>query len=229
MKKMYALALVAAMFLHAHAQGQSAPAQGLLNFEIYGGPSQSYFKADIKNSSTDLSLFSPIDVHFGINVLTRVNEAWQISLQAEHLRRPVSSKETPRSGSSFFRKSSIFNNQFWNYSLGARYNVYKGNKAFFFQPSAGIAVNRVFHRAFTGGRPSTKTSLALRAEAGVKFYNRRSNYFVLGIRHQQGLNNFDKQNYPGSDTDALNVDFRSKGSFTGLFVGYGINAVKRKR
>lgn len=110
---------------------------------------------------------------------------------------------------------------------GARYNLYKGKKAFFFQPSVGLAVNRTNLQAFLGATPSTATSLIVRAEAGVKFYNRRNNYFVFGLRHQHGLNDFDEHQLMNSTSNPLRIESTSKGSFTGIFIGYGINTGKK--
>lgn len=227
MKKFYGFTFVAFIFFFTHAKGQVSHGPGLLNFELYGGPSISYFDVDIQNAHSDMSLFSPIDAHLGINVLTRVTDAWQVSLQAEYLRRPVGAKETNLNGETISRRSSAFDNRFGNYSIGARYNIYQGNKAYFFQPSVGLAVNNVAGDFYSGASSSTRTGLTLRVETGVKFYNRRNNYFILGIRHQQGLNRLDQQHFPGTPSYPRSMDFTSKGSFTGLFVGYGINTGKK--
>lgn len=228
MKKFFTFLFAVPVFLCFNAWGQDITAPGLFNFEIYGGPSKSHFDVDIQNAENGMSLFSPVDAHMGINVLTRVTDVWQVSLQGEYLRRPVGSKET-YNGRTTSRRSTSFDKEFANYSIGARYNLYKGKKAFFFQPSVGLAVNKVHQWAFGGGSISTNTTLTLRTEAGVKFYNRRNNYFVVGIRHQQGMNSFDKQFHAGTGPGSLSLDFRSKGSFTGLFVGYGINTGRKNR
>ena len=77
MRKSFTFFISAFACLCSNAWGQDIKAPGLFNFEIYGGPSKSYFNVDIQNSNNDMSVFSPIDAHLGLNILTRDTDAWQ--------------------------------------------------------------------------------------------------------------------------------------------------------
>ncbi|WP_139183593.1 hypothetical protein [Algoriphagus alkaliphilus] len=67
--------------------------------------------------------------------------------------------------------------------------------------------------------------IGLRLEGGMKIYNRRGNYFLGGLRYQQGLILMDKMNAAVRYNERIGhvLSAKSRGTYAGLFVGYGIN------
>ncbi|RZS96196.1 hypothetical protein [Cecembia calidifontis] len=192
-------------------------AQGKFNLELYGGGNQSFFEAEKLTTDPSATIQSPLDFHLGVNFLTRMAARWQLSVQAEWLRVPFS--ENYPEGSGFGK--SIIGEEYGVYALGARYNWDKGEYGFFIQPSIGVATNRYFD-THQGAQSAENQKLALspvfRTEAGIKLYNKRNNYFVFGVRQQFGVSNLYREKWEGS-----NFNVNNRGSYLGLFMGYGIN------
>jgi hypothetical protein len=193
--------------------------QGKINLELYGGPQKSFNDKIAGVQSPGLKVFNPWDLHLGANLLYRINQQWQLSLQAEGIRNTRSSVFYPNYPNQIPQIGSRRPELLGNYSIGARYNWERGKYALFTQPSAGITVNK-----YTENGSSLQTSIAgnLRIEAGIKLYTPRKNYLVLGARYQQGLgqlNAFDFYNLIANTA----VEDKRRGSYAGLFMGYGIN------
>jgi len=192
-------------------------AQGKFNLELYGGGNQSFFQSEKLTTDPLATIQSPLDFHLGVNFLTRLNARWQLSAQAEWLRVPFSENHPQGSG---FGKS-IVGEEYGVYAFGARYNWEKGKYGFFIQPSIGVATNRFFDTN-QSTVPVEDRTLALspvfRTEAGIKVYNKRKNYFVFGLRQQLGFSNLYREQW-----DWSNFNVNNRGSYLGLFMGYGIN------
>jgi len=164
----------------------TASAQGLVDVELYGGPIQTYLKEGAGLNSSGYESENPITGHLGINLLTRVTDNWQISLQGEIFRVTQHFTQAFQGGR---MEQNHGSRHFGNIALGARYSILRGKKEFFFQPSIGlIPYTEIVNSNFMALESQRKVSVTLRGEAGIKLYNKRDNYFVFGLRHQQGLN-----------------------------------------
>lgn len=74
------------------------------------------------------------------------------------------------------------------------------------------------------GLIKSRLGLGLNAEIGYKFINLRNNYFLIGLRLQQGLYRMEQYNIPIHSNGQIAVhQVRSNGSFASAFLGYGIN------
>lgn len=198
------------------------PSFGQHNFDIefYGGPSYSYFKTQAISTESDIKFSNLIQPHFGINLLKKIAPNYQMSLQGEYLARRVGFRETAP-GYSYQNNSSIFNNNFMNFSIGIRRIWEKSNYNLFLQSSLGGILDRELNGNFLTGPStlSTNISMMARVEAGIQFPV-KNNYLVLGVRHQQGFREFENLSFSNDKTQLL---LNGSGSFTGLFVGFGIN------
>jgi hypothetical protein len=189
-------------------------AQGLINLELYGGPTLTYLnsKNDLNPEGVDSESF--LNAHLGANLLTRITDQWQMSLQGELFR---SSTKITRA---FPMQQQYSSKTLGNVAFGIRYNIKRGNREFFFQPSIGAlpyreelqsqSIQQEFQR---------KVGLTIRGEAGMKVYNSKNNYFLFGLRHQQGLN-------PIMYVDFPDLRFSGNATYTGLVIGYGLNFSK---
>ncbi|PRY88180.1 hypothetical protein [Mongoliibacter ruber] len=75
------------------------------------------------------------------------------------------------------------------------------------------------------GLIKSRLGLGLNGELGYRLFNLRENYFIIGLRYQQGLYQMEQLNIPifGNDGRPAVHQVRSYGSFASAFVGYGIN------
>lgn len=211
MKSIYTVLIGLFCFLNV----QNSIAQNLFDVEIYGGLNKNYFQAGEPVSNEDLQISSPLGQHAGLNFLPRINEKWQLSIQGEWMRSAIK-LEIPG-----FNSTNQYNN-YGNYAIGARYNLEKEKHAFYFQPSIGVSINNYLDQggnSFFGVQNQRDAQFIARGEAGVKFYTKNRNYLLLGIRHQQGFTS----NTPYGNAEWLGLPLSGRNSYTGLFMGYGIN------
>lgn len=214
MKKIYFISIFITIFSSINAS-----AQGLVDVELYGGPIQTYLREGSGINASGYESQNPITAHLGINLLTRITDNWQITLQSELFR--VTQHFTGEIMGQR-REQNYGSRHFGNFALGARYSVLRGKNEFFFQPSFGILPYTESNNNFLYYESQRKTSVTLRGEAGIKVYNKRENYFVFGLRYQQGLNRLQQH-------DFSDMTFSQYGSYTGLVIGYGINSRKGLR
>jgi hypothetical protein len=203
--------------------------QGKINLELYGGPQKSHNAISVSPQSPEYSVSTPFDYHIGANFLYRIKGPWQLSLQAEYVRNSQKTIFYPNFPETNPMVKWRFSDFFGNYSIGTRYTWEKEKYALFVQPSIGVTVNNYYDFPQQGpgssivfGSEETAFAANFRLETGVKLYTKRMNYFVFGLRHHQGLselNSLDRE-LPSSN---YKTEIASKGSYTGLFVGYGIN------
>ncbi|MCH6233198.1 hypothetical protein [Cognataquiflexum rubidum] len=208
---------------------QNSYGQGKLNLELYGGPQKSHNAISVSPQSPEYSVSTPFDYHLGANFLYRIKGPWQLSLQAEYVRNSQKTIFYPNFPDTNPMVKWRFSDFFGNYSIGTRYNWEKEKYALFVQPSIGVTVNNYYDFPQQGsgsgivfGSEETAFAANFRLETGIKFYTKRMNYFVFGLRHHQGLselNSLDRE-FPSSN---YKTEIGRKGSYTGLFVGYGIN------
>jgi len=220
MKKSFTILLLSCIYYQAEAQ-QS------FEVELYGGPGVSHFQADVHDPEEIYSFGAPISGHFGVNLLTKLNSKWQVAAQMEYMQSTwwYDMRRNPQDPYYHLDPQGARSNRYLNYSLGLRYNHQVKNKIYFAQGALGGTEKRfidIFNHT-----EGYKTHLNIRVEAGVKIYNKRNNYFVLGVRHQQGLNRHTQDTQEPFHARPANI-FRDRGSYTGLFIGYGIGSKSQK-
>lgn len=207
---------------------QQSYGQGKLNLELYGGPLKSFNKAIEFPQNSDLKVSSLLDYHLGANILYRLKGPWQLSLQAEALRNSrmlIWYPNFPDANPQIKGRSSDL---LGNFSIGARYNWEREKFTLFAQPSIGITVNKyedfnyVDSLRFGWGPLQTAIVGSFRLEGGIKLYTPRKNYVVFGARFQQGIGQLNTNAIYNPSTN-LRIEDKRRGSYVGLFVGYGIN------
>lgn len=208
-------------------------AQSKLKMELYGGPQYSYQKS-VTRLGQELNTKSQLDYHLGINFLFGLRDDLQLSFQSETVRPNFSFDYYPAYPSLTPNYQAKRIDAFGNYRLGIRKTWEQGKHAFYVQPSIGITVNnywdfsRTDSTKFFFANRETKIIGNVGLEAGLKLYTKRRNYFLLGLRHQSGLgslNPIEIGNYAGNSE----AQVQRRGSFTGVFVGYGIDFKGRTR
>jgi hypothetical protein len=208
-------------------------AQSKIKMELYGGPQYSYQKS-VTRLGQQLNTNSQIDYHLGINFLFGLRDNLQLSIQSEMLRPNFSFDYFP----AFPNLTPSFQVQridaLGNYRLGIRKTWDHAKHAFYVHPSVGFTVNnywdfaRTDSAAFFFANRETQIVGNVGLEAGMKFYTKRKNYLMVGLRHQSGLgslNPIEIGKYAGSSE----AQVQRRGSYTGMFVGYGIDFKGRTR
>ncbi len=218
MKSKFTLGVI--LFLCAF--GLELNAQSRLKMELVGGPQLMYQR------SAD-PIRNPLNYHLGVNWLYGIKDDFQLVLQAESARANFNYDWYPNFPNTNPAFKAFYYDSFGNFRLGLRKSWQKGSKAFFVQPNVGITVNNYFDFS---GADSTSFFLAPKAsrivgnlgvEAGVKFYTGRRNYITLGIRHQSGLSALNPAEVFSGIRRQNQLLVERSGSYTGLFVGYGID------
>ncbi len=200
--------------------------------EFYAGPSKALLTYEVFPNNYHISPSNEISWHIGSNFLWGLKNDWQLTAQLEFFKRELGTHGFSR---------QIDTLQITGYStegipllaLGVRKSW--GN--FYIQPSLSLMKSPAVLDNYEstnewngiplGVRSVSDWGMGLRFEGGTKIYNRRGNYFFAGLRYQQGLWVMDRMNAPVRYNEriehVLSVD--SKGSYFGLFAGYGIKGV----
>ncbi len=203
--------------------------------ELYGGPSKAFLTYQVIPNNYFISPSNEVSWHIGSNFLWGLKNDWQLTAQLEFFKRELGTY-------GIFKPTDTL--QITGYStegipllaLGVRKTW--GN--LYLQPSLSLMKSPSVLDSYEsseewngiplGVRSISDLGMGIRLEGGMKVYNRRGNYFNTGLRYQQGLWVMDKMNAPVRYNEriehVLSVD--SRGSYLGLFVGYGINGVNLK-
>ncbi len=229
--------LLVLLFIGLFINSLSSRAQ--INLEIYGGPNISYMEFETTPSNVQArdEVHKKVSYHLGLGVLTRITDNWQLVTQAEMFVRSMALRNPGdfRSGPFVYDGSTIY--EMPTFALGARYTIDKDKYGFFLQPGIGFTLLpheiREPNPFFDHITPSydaeviqnSPFGIGLRFEAGIKRYTKKRNYFMIGIRHQQGLRVTDEiiKTYQRPGQPEVSVHGRSRSSYTGLFIGYGLN------
>ncbi len=212
-------------------------AQSRIKLELTTGPHQGYQKF-LHDPSPSMDLTTPIGSHFGIGLLYRIREDWQMALHSQSFGLPFRytlHPETSRHTLYPHSRRLSFNYSFRNVGLGVRKTWERGDQAFYFQPSLGINLSREFVRNIQDSillNPAfvhrTNVVPTATLEVGMKFYTQSQNYFTVGLRHQQGFGMLNEFLVAVVD-DAPNPLVQRGGSYTGLVLGYGIDFRSRSK
>ncbi|MFO7826717.1 MAG: outer membrane beta-barrel protein [Cyclobacterium sp.] len=237
-KKLHLLLFIGCFIVSLHASAQ-------IRLEVYGGPSLSYmdFETSPSNIQPQNEPYKQLSYHLGLGALTRLSDHWQLVTQAELFVRSMAVRNSGDFGTGGFTYLGPTNYEMPTFALGARYNIEKEKYGFYLQPSVGFtllpqeirnpitAFNELHDNFNRDVDQVSPYGLGLRLEAGIKRYTRNRNYFMVGIRHQQGLRVTDEMvqttSRPGEPE--VRVAGRSRSSYTGLFIGFGLNTDNWKK
>ncbi|HSF53941.1 MAG TPA: hypothetical protein VLA71_09330 [Algoriphagus sp.] len=203
--------------------------------ELYGGPSKALLTYEVVPNNYNISPSNEVSWHIGSNFLWGLKKDWQLSAQLEFFKRELGTH-------AFSNPSDTI--QITGYStegipllaLGLRKTW--GN--LYLQPSVSLMKSpsvldqyesgNVWNEIPLGVISESDWGVGLRLEGGIKLYNQRGNYFLGGLRYQQGLILMDQMNAPVRYNERIEhvLSVKSKGSYFGLFAGYGFNGVNMK-
>jgi hypothetical protein len=209
-----------------------AIAQSRINLELYTVPNQGY-QNFLNDPSPSMEFATPIGLNFGLGLSYNIHKDWQLVLQSWAASLPFRYTLNPEnSGSTFLYVPQRYNAgfAFGNYSLGLRKSWELGENELYVQPSFGINLSREqgikIQDSVLNFKSTTYVVPSVSIEVGMKFNTPGNNYFLLGLRHHQGLGMLDGSNFNWMQVNPLPVVQR-RGSYTGLVLGYGIDFRRR--
>ncbi|WP_026969209.1 hypothetical protein [Algoriphagus terrigena] len=203
--------------------------------ELYGGPSKALLNYEVTPNNYNISPSNQVSWHIGSSFLWGLKNDWQFSAQLEFFKRELGTYAYSR---------QIDTLQITGYSTAGipliALGVRKTWGNLYLQPSLSLmkspAVLDIYESDNEwdgiplGVRSMSDIGMGIRLEGGTKIYNRRGNYFFGGLRYQQGLWVMDQMNAPVRYNERIEnvLSVKSRGSYVGLFLGYGINGVNMK-
>ncbi|MGY6520391.1 MAG: hypothetical protein ACXIUD_01590 [Mongoliitalea sp.] len=204
-------------------------AQSGLKLELYTGPQYGY--QQLVNDSRPSVEFQPkLANHLGLGLLYTIKPDWQLAIQSEFTGLAYGYTFYPNFPSvEDSRRLTARGGQLWNHRLGLRKTWEKGDHAFFVQPMLGITMARFIDYSeydtlasfnFLATRTTISANIGL--ELGMKFYTKNKNYYIVGLRHQQGFSDLYPTNFNWFNNAPVST-IQRRGSYTGLVLGYGID------
>lgn len=212
------------------------------SFEIYSGPSKAFLPFKVYPANYNISSSSPLSWHVGIGYVTEFSQSWQLTAQLEFVKRELGTYAFSTQADSI-RITGYSTDLLPLIALGVRKNWIGFSRSFFLQPSFSIMKSPAFLDTYEpaqgdsfmgfplGLESVSDLGLGLRLEGGVKKHLKDGNYFSIGVRYQQGLVLMDQMNAPVFYSDRLEhvLVAKSKGSYAGIYLGFGLISQKLKK
>ncbi len=198
--------------------------------EVYSGPSQAFLTYQVIPRNDFISPSNELQYHLGTTFLWGLKNDWQVTAQLEFFKRELGT-HAYSSPSDTIQITGYSTEGIPLLALGVRKSW--GN--LYLQPSVSLMRSpsvldsyeseRVWNDIPLGVISESDWGVGLRLEGGMKLYNRRGNYFLGGLRYQQGLILMDKMNAAVRYNERIGhvLSAESRGTYLGMFLGYGIN------
>lgn len=199
-------------------------------FEFYAGPSQAFLTYEVIPRNDFISPSNNMQYHLGTTFLWKLRDDWQLTAQLEFFKRELGT-HAYSSPADTIQITGYSTEGIPLLALGVRKTW--GN--LYLQPSVSLMRSPSVLDQYDRGNEwndirlgvisESDWGVGLRLEGGMKIYNRRGNYFLGGLRYQQGLILMDKMNAAVRYNERIGhvLSAKSRGTYAGLFVGYGIN------
>jgi hypothetical protein len=209
----------------------SAWAQRNFHIEISGGPSRSFLSYENSAFEPTYRSYTKLAWHGSLAGYYEIGKDLELGIQMDlvkrnHWRSSGQNELSPFTflGENVFQTGLFIRKSFLNLSHRGFY-LESGLSVIFPPEPFNLLSNGVPIDGIETGLIKSRLGLGLRAEVGYKIFNQRENYFLIGLRYQQGLYRMEQYNIPiYNQFDQLAVhQVRSNGSFASAFLGYGIN------
>jgi len=208
-----------------------AQAQGKFSLELAGGPSKSYLSYENSAFEPAYQSYTKLSWQGSLKGFYKLGNDFELGLQLDLVKRNHWRYFGINEQSSF---SFLGDNIFQSGLMLRKSYLNPNHRGFYWQ----TGINLIFPPApynpvtleepidgFQTGLIKSTLGLGLNGEIGYRIFNRRENYFLFGLRYQQGLYRMEQINIPIygiTGTPAVHKVY-SNGSFASGFLGYGIN------
>ncbi|WP_057937501.1 outer membrane beta-barrel protein [Algoriphagus resistens] len=216
-------------------------AQQKFSIEVTAGAASSFSKATSSVDGGNIPMQSNIGMNAGLSFLFPLSENWQlyseVGFYPNALRNGVKTSKTDFGV--YYPRPAQIPSVLPSFSLGTRYNFEVKNQPFFIQPGLVLSTSTSLGTANEFNNPAgsslleqtNKVAVAFRVDVGTKFMTKNDNYFVLGLRYQQGLTEMNRYTNPliYDSSKVGTVTEVTRGSYLGVFAGYGFNSRNWKK
>lgn len=205
--------------------------QGKFNLELSGGPSKSFLNFENSAFEPVFRSYTRLAWHGSLAGYYGIGNGLELGLQLDlvkrnHWRSFGENNLSPFTflGENVFQSGLFIRKSFLNLQNRGFY-LESGLSVIFPPAPFNLLSKGESNDGIETGLIISRLGLGLNAEVGYKIFNRRDNYFLIGIRYQQGLYRMEQYNIPiYNKFDQMAVhQVRSNGSFASAFLGYGIN------
>ena len=213
----------------------SALAQRNVSIEVTAGAISSFSTATNSIDGSNVPMEKSFGGNAGLSLLFPISDKWDLYSEVGFYRNGMRN-EIKNPTDEFYLFRSIAPPAYTpSLSLGGRYNF---NKGFYVQPGVTLSTSTSLGamNGFSGSGESSleqinKVGTAIRLELGKKFLTKKDNYFLVGLRYQQGITSLNNYTNPliSNKVEIGEVTQQTKGSFVGVFIGYGINTGNWKK
>ena len=202
------------------------PAQKSWQLEFAAGPNISHTSDKIQPQNPYISGMTTIGYHLDVGTTYRINDRWALSSKLSYVASGVGITLTDRISTTSFRKSTRRIGLDWTlFDAGFRYYIFSPLNLYI-SPSLGItyAPEATYDGLRLSYRHISTVGFFGKLELGTHFYTNKGNFFVVGLRHVQGITPLEEFYNESILLVGNNFTFSTtnKGSYSSLFVGYGI-------
>lgn len=213
-----------------------AEAQEKIGLEFSSGISNSVISYSTSNPY--YSTFSNPSYMGSIGMLYKISDDFRLVAQGEFVRRSFYQRNTIITSTSHITETGSFNTLGENEPqlvFGLRKYLNGNRNGLYLQPGVSLIFVPDVHNSpeittlpngdKTGLMANRDLGVALRADAGYSFVNKRENYFLLGLRFQQGLTVNQHLNFtlPNDGFPDVFLSNKTRGSYFSFYSTYGIN------
>ncbi|PZX48651.1 outer membrane beta-barrel protein [Algoriphagus chordae] len=216
----------------------SAFAQRNVSVEITAGAISSFSSATNSVDGSKVPMENSIGGNAGLSLLFPISEKWDLYSEFGFYRNGMRNEIKNPTNEFYLFRSIVPPAYTPSFSIGGRYNFSIKKPGFYVQPGLTLSTSTSMGamNGFDGSGESTleqinKIGTAIRLDVGKKFMTKKDNYFLLGLRYQQGITGLNNYTNPLISNGVVlgEVTQETKGSFFGVFVGYGLNTGNWKR
>jgi hypothetical protein len=173
-----------------------------------------------------------IGANAGLSLLFPISEKWDLYSEFGFYRNGMRNEIKNPTNEFYLFRSIVPPAYTPSFSIGGRYNFTIKKQDFYVQPGLTLSTSTSLG-AMNGFEGSGESSLqqinrigtAIRVDVGKKFMTKKENYFLVGLRYQQGITGLNNYTNPlmSNSVQIGEVTQVTKGSYFGIFVGYGLN------
>lgn len=216
----------------------SVLAQKKIVIEITAGAISPFSKATNSIDGSNVPMQKTIGANAGLSVLFPISEKWDLYSEFGFYRNGMRNEIKNPSNEFYLFRSIVPPAYTPSFSIGGRYSFNIKKQEFYVQPGLTLSTSTSLGamNGFEGSGDSrleqiNKIGTAIRLDVGKKLMMKNNNYFLVGLRYQQGITGLNEYTNPliSNTVEIGEVAQVTKGSYFGVFVGYGINTGNWKR
>ena len=216
----------------------SAFSQRNISIEITAGAISSFSTATNSIDGSQVPMESNIGANAGLSLLFPISEKWDLYSEFGFYRNGMRNEIKNPTNDFYLFRSMVPPAYTPSFSFGGRYTFNIKKSEFYLQPGLTLSTSTSLGamNGFEGSGESrleqiNKIGTAIKVDVGKKFMTKNDNYFLVGLRYQQGITGLNNYTNPliSNTVQIGEVTQETKGSFLGVFMGFGLNTGNWKK